>query len=97
MNNKEWQWEGSPKNGFDRRRLERCYNLTIDEEDIDSSYHKKLPRKKPPVLDPVITYTGSFVKMCGISLICMFLMVGCIVNMIHLSYNNETPSGEIRE
>ena len=25
--NKDWQWEGSPKNGFNRRRLERCWNL----------------------------------------------------------------------
>lgn len=25
--NDKWTWEGSPKNGFQRRRLERCWNL----------------------------------------------------------------------
>ena len=36
MDSKDWtSWEGNPKNGFDRRRLERCWNLPNTEEKVE--------------------------------------------------------------
>lgn len=40
-------WEGSPKNGFARRRLERCYNLNI--EDLESE-RSEVPTKEEPTM-----------------------------------------------
>ena len=39
--NDRWTWEGSPKNGFNRRRLERCWNLPDKKEPKDTTYRNK--------------------------------------------------------
>lgn len=43
-NEKTWTWEGNPKKQFERRRLERCYQLDYKEQPMS---YKSRPHREP--------------------------------------------------
>ena len=53
MSNKDWTWEPSPKNEFNRRRLERCYNLhSPPKESYTTLSNKRIIKQLPDDYDP---------------------------------------------
>ena len=102
--NDRWTWEGSPKNGFNRRRLERCWNLPDKkEEPKDTTYRNKgvgqVERIKP-MREPywnfwravfagwLIRYPGKIFKGIGM----FFLFIVFMVFMAVSPEVENTPS-----
>ena len=42
------KWEGNPQNGFDRRRLERCYNMDNEVGERSEPERSEVPTKEEP-------------------------------------------------
>ena len=75
-------WEGNPKRQFDRRRLERCYNLEV----ADEGETAPAPQKTNKSMLSIIFSPIRFVSMIIIG----SLLVG-VVNL------NNTPTNEYNE